>query len=131
MTRYCYSLDGEEFHGDYEARGDALADGEHEAQCSGDFDPGPATVYTGEVKSAMECLRRQRTSFIGEQVVEMLNDWLYDEIVSDDDVIELNVGAQASLGEAILSCLEAHAKFTHFGVKNTQEHAITIPENND
>lgn len=129
MTRYCYSLDGEEFHGDYETRGDALANGEHEARCSGDFDPGPATIYTAEVMSAMECLRRQHTASIGERVVEMLNERLCDEISSDDDIIELDAGAQAGLGTAILSYLEAHAKFTRFGVKNTQQHAITIPEN--
>lgn len=122
---YCWSTDEEEFHGCLATREDALA----EAETDGldDREPGEtATVWTAEHRPAIHFLRG-REYRIGEYVAEMLDEWLIDDISSDDAIIDLPGDKQAELGKLILDFLEEHASFNRYGVGNTQEHKVVVP----
>ena len=126
---YCWSTDEEEFYGDCPSREAALS----EAEADGLNDPEPgetATVWTGEIRPALYFLR-DREYRIGEQVVEQLDEWLIDDIASEDAIIDLAKDKQAELGKLILDYLEEHASFNRYGISKTQAHQITIPLEED
>lgn len=123
---YCWSLDGEEFHGEVDTREAALAEGQANAEndwphCH------TGTVYTGEQRRAMHFLRKREAS-IGESVVEKLDEWLADEIASDDAIVELIKEKHAAFGKHILDWLEVHGSFSRWAVVGVQEHEFTTPE---
>ena len=123
---FCWSLDGEEFHGEFDTREAALAEGQAEAE--GSWPPGhTGTIETGEQRHAMHFLRQWEQS-IGESVVELLDQWLVDNIASDDAIVELIKEKQAAFGKHILDWIEVHGSFNRWAVDAVQKHEFTTPE---
>ena len=123
---YCCSLNGEEFHGGFDTREAALAEGQAEAESDWPYGH-TGTVYTGEQRHALHFLR-QREARIGESVVEQLDEWLLDDIASDDTIVELIKEKHAAFGKHILDWLEVHGSFNRWAVDEVQEHEFTTPE---
>jgi hypothetical protein len=123
---YCWSLNGEEFHGEFDTREAALSEAQAEAE--NDWPYGhTGTVYTGEQRHALHFLRK-REARIGESVVEQLDEWLIDDIASDDIIVELIKEKHAAFGKHILDWLEVHGSFNRWAVDAVQEHEFTTPE---
>ena len=122
-TIYCWSLDGEEFHGKFDSREAALAEGQAEAENYWPYGH-TGTVYTGEQRHVMHFLRKWEAS-IGESVVERLDEWLFDEIASDEAIVDLIKEKHAAFGKHILDWLEQHASFNRWAVAEVQEHEYT------
>lgn len=123
---YCWSSDEERFQGDFATREEALA----EAAAEGLYDREPgetATVWTGEIRHALSFLRK-RERWIGENVIEQLDEWLCDDIASDDRIIDLPQDRQEELGKLILDFLEQHAGFTSWAVEEIQTHEVEVPK---
>ena len=78
---YCYSIDEENYFGDYSSRDDALAEGT--ASLEGTYEPGETRkVWTGVQRHAMHFLRR-RAAHVAQSFAEQMEEWLCDDIVSD------------------------------------------------
>ena len=124
---FCYSRDGENYHGDFCTRDAAIA--EAEAEICGELLPGEsAIIHTGEVRKAMHFLRKWESS-TGAHVVENLENWLADNhIASDDQIIDLPDGKTTELGKVILDFIEAHATFRRWGVEEIQEREFIVPQ---
>lgn len=124
-TEYCWSRNGEDFHGHFPTREDAKAEGE--ADASEELAPGEsATIYTGEIRSAMHFMRKWESS-TGVHVVESLEEWLGDSIASDDQIIEMPDEKAVELGKVILDFIESHATFRRWGVEEIQQHEFIAP----
>ena len=123
---FCWSLDGEGFHGEFDSREAALAEGQAEAENEWPYGH-TGTVYTGEQRHAMHFLRKWEAS-IGESVVERLDEWLFDEIASDEAIVDLIKEKHAAFGKHILDWLEVHGSFSRYAVDAVQEHEFTTPE---
>lgn len=123
---FCYSRDGENYHGDFCTRDAAIA--EAESEISGELQPGEsATIHTGEVRKAMHFLRKWESS-TGVHVVENLENWLSDNhIASDDQIIELTDEKTIELGKVILDFIEKNATFRRWGVEEIQEREFIVP----
>lgn len=113
-TSYAYSLDEAEFFGGFASREEALAAGRasHCGAC-------PCPVWTGVSRHALHFLRRD-AKIIGASIAEQLDEWLLDDIVSDDRVID--IADPESFGLAILDLLQKHAEFNRFGISDVQRH---------
>lgn len=123
-TTYCWSRDGEEFHGYFETREEALDEATADAAC----DHGPDDVvilYTGEQRHAMHYLRKWEAS-IAEHLIEQLDEWLIDHIASDDIIVEVEKEKRAELGKLILDWVEKNASFNRWAVDGVQEHEVTL-----
>jgi len=119
MSKYAYSYDQEEYHGEFDTRGDALA----EAISDGDSD-GPHAVWTGEIVEGQELLRTgSKAYFLAERSIEQADEMLADEIAADDYIIEVTDAQKEELGRVIVEWLCTHAGFCRWGVKNVQEHS--------
>lgn len=123
---YCYSLNGEEYYGEFDTREAALAQAEAEAESQ--WMPGhTCTAYTGEQRHAMTFLRKWEDR-IGESILERLDEWLADDIASDDVIVDLIQEKHAAFGKHILDWLEVHGSFNRWAVDSVQEHEFTVPE---
>jgi hypothetical protein len=71
---------------------------------------------------------RKREAFIGEHLIETLDEWLADDIASDSPILTLEKEQYAELGKVILDFLEAKGSFNRYGVTSVQEHKVTIPK---
>jgi hypothetical protein len=123
--RYCHSLDGENFEGDYESREQALAYGQQDAY--NNHNPGEqVTVYTGVVQSAAEVLRKYAER-MGESAIDCAEDYASLDIAADDIIVDVPNDKHAELGRVIVDWLAANATFNRWGVKDIQEHPYTTP----
>lgn len=123
---YCYSTDEENYFGDYSSREDALTAGT--AALEGTDEPGETrTVWTGVQRHAMHFLRRQ-AAHIADSFAEQIEEWLCDDIVSDDQIVVI-VDAER-FGNALLDLLQQHARFDRWAVDDMQEHEVIVPGDN-
>lgn len=123
-TKYCYSLDEEEFCGDFDSREDALADAI--AEINDEYEPGDtAVVWVGEVRHAMTWLRKWNHS-TGERVIEELDQSLFNVISSEEAILEMSKEDKETLGNIILDFVEKHASFNRWGVSNIEKHEFTV-----
>lgn len=120
---YCYSTDEENYFGDYSSRDDALADGT--AALAGANESGETrTVWTGVQRHAMHFLRR-RAACVAQSFAEQMEEWLCDDIVSDEEIVV--IADATSFGNALLDLLQQHARFDRWAVDCVQEHAVIVP----
>lgn len=120
---YCYSTNEEEYYGAFDTREEALA--EATAELEGCDEPGETRrVWTGVQRSAMHFLRKS-TEHLGRDFAERIDEWLADNIVADDSIVE--VKDYPALGAALLDALEKHATFNRWAVHQVQEHEAIVP----
>ena len=123
---YCYSVDGENYNGDFDTREDAL-DGAAEDLAYAHEPGSEVTVYTGVQVHAMHTLRRCE-KWLGDNLLETLDEWVADDIAADDRIIEMTPEATAALSKLILDYVEQHATFNRWGVDDVQEHKVVVGE---
>ena len=120
---YCYSTDEENYFGDYSSREDALAEGT--TALAGADEPGETrTVWTGVQQHAMHFLRR-RAAHVARAFAEQMEEWLCDDIVSDEEIVV--IADETGFGNALLDLLQQHARFDRWAVDDVQEHAVIVP----
>ena len=120
---YCYSTDEENYFGDYSSRDDALADGT--AALEGADEPGETRlVWTGVQRHAMHFLR-SRAADAAQSFAAQMEEWLCDDIVSDDQIVV--VADAKRFGNALLDLLQQHARFDRWAVDDVQEHEVIVP----
>jgi hypothetical protein len=120
---YCYSTDETNYFGDYSSRDDALAAGT--AALEGADEPGETrTVWTGVQRHAMHFLR-SRAADAAQSFAAQMEEWLCDDIVSDDQIVV--VADAERFGNALLDLLQQHARFDRWAVDNVQEHEVIVP----
>lgn len=127
MTTYCYSTNQEDY---YEAESKDREGAAHEAMDDlvGMAEPGEVrTVWVGEQVEAMEILRKLEARF-AELVIENLDEWLIDEISSDEPIIYMPKEMHQGLGKLILDYVAEHASFNRWGVANITEHQVIVSE---
>ena len=127
MTTYCYSTNQEDYH---EAESKDREGAAHEAMDDlvGMIEPGEVrTVWVGEQVEAVEILRKLEARF-AESVIENLDEWLIDEISSDEPIIDMPKEMHQGLGKLILDYVAEHASFNRWGVANITEHQVIVSE---
>lgn len=129
-TRYCYSLDGERFQESDSSTREGAAD-EARYELLSDCEPGDiVTVYVGEKSSATEILGKDLAT-VGGETCDRLEEWLAYEIGWDDRIVSLKQEEKAELGKLIVDYIESKSGFKAWGVKNSQEHQVTVPDEED
>lgn len=124
-AEFCWSTDEENFHGRFDTREEALAMAKADAW--NQHAPGEtATVWTGEIRKAEHFLRGREHS-IGDRVVEQIDEWLIDEIASDEVIVEIDKEAKTELGRLIIDFLAKRASFNRWGVAAIETHEVTVP----
>lgn len=118
---YCYSLNGEEYTGEFPSREMALQEGLAEALS----DQSTGTVWTGRCVPAAESLAAQSDS-IAHDILEYVNEQLHEEFGGDDAAVELHGESPRQLGELIVKFLLKHASFNRFGVDEIEEHPAGV-----
>jgi len=114
---YAYSFNEEEYHGSFATREEALA--EALAECEDEN----VIVWIGEQSNAYDSITPKH---IGERIVGELNEWNFDEIPSDDDVIVATPEQAVELGNLVLAWFRANVEPRRYGIKHRSvtEHNI-------
>lgn len=112
--KYGYSANEENYYGDFETREEAAL----EAFAA---DEELESVFTAEQVPAEWFLGKHANS-IAESVVETLDEWLSEDIYSEDEIISLPKDRVYGLGGLITEYLKEHADFHYWGVANVQAH---------
>jgi hypothetical protein len=127
MTIFCYSTDQENYH-EAESKDREGAALEAMYELLNDVELGEVrTVWVGEKVEAMEILRKLAARF-AETVIESLDEWLIDEISSDEPIIDMPKEMHQGLGKLFLDYVAEHASFSRWGVDNITEHQVIVSE---
>ena len=127
MTIYCYSTNQEDYH-EAESKDRDGAALEAMYELLNDVELGEVrTVWVGKKVEAMEILRKLEARF-AESVIENLDEWLIDEIASDEPIIDMPKEMHKGLGKLILDYVAEHASFNRWGVANITEHQVIVSE---
>lgn len=112
-ARWCWSVDGEEyFAADTEAQAHGQAIDRLE---SDDLAPGESRTYwLARQRAAESCV--SSLAWLGDSIVECLDEHLADEIAADDAIVELNANDTIALGAIVLAFIRARGGFRRFGI---------------
>lgn len=114
MKKYAYSLDQERYYGEFDSREDALVAGCDNAD--------GGTVWTGEIRLAVDMLNGASEIILAERIVESVDLMLMDDISWEEEIVELSSDKQQELGKLVIDYLREHADWNAWGVIATQEH---------
>lgn len=109
-TQYCWSEDGEYFHGEHASIQGAAE--EAHAQC--DFDALSA-AYIGEVTPGRDLVSPEH---LGEHLDEHVRELLSEETADVAENFSLTPEQQLTLGQIVIDWIDLHAGFQCYGVKN-------------
>ena len=124
MNTYAYSINEEDYFGT-DSEDDAHAEAISAIQCEF-YEVGDEVEYwVAKTKPAMDFID---SDSLGYKVVELLNDWLFDEMGGDDNIIELSKEDQSRLGGMIIFFLKEHASITRFGIGEETKHTHIVEE---
>ena len=127
MTIYCYSTNQEDYH-EAESKDRDGAALEAMYELLNDVELGEVrTVWVGKKVEAMEILRKLEARF-AESVIENLDEWLIDEIASDEPIIDMPKEMHKGLGKLILDYVAEHASFNRWGVTKITEHQVIVSD---
>lgn len=126
--KYCYSLDEEQFHGEYDTVDQALAQANEDLQT--ELEAGEKRiVYVGRCRPAAELVTAKRIStWHIDHLLEGIEDSLHDEIGWDDQIMEVSEVAKDDLAKLIETFLALNAKFNAYGVADVKPHEITVED---
>lgn len=129
MSKYAYSFDGEQYHGDYNSREDAIKEGIEDAKSTGPYGEKPHTLYTGE------CFEPPITwCDMGENYVESMQEnldeygeWaeLFDGQVTNEDIEDLDKRLNVAVAEWIK---DRNIKPGFFNIKPETVEEMSIEE---
>lgn len=111
--KYCYSYDEENYVGDFDSREEAYL----EAEADQDEEQG---IWTGVIKPAVDFLEGYKN--VGDDIVERLDEQLWDDISSEDAIMELSSGHCDELGKMVVEFLKENASFNSWGVTDIVQH---------
>ena len=122
---YCWSLNGEEYYGNFDSRESAR----YSALDDCDGEPGTyATVYTARMVPTSNLIP-DRAEYLVERMIEELDESLGEEISSDGDpIIELEEKDQKALADLVASFIVEHAHFNRYGVEDVEQTQELIVE---
>ena len=110
---WCWSVDGEEyFPADSEAQAHAEAIDRLE---SDGLAPGESHAYWLARQRAAEALVSSLV-WLGDSIVECLDEHLADEIAADDAIVELSMTDTIALAAIVLAFIRARGGFMRFGI---------------
>jgi hypothetical protein len=123
---YSYSLDEENFTGEFDTIEEAIESAKIEAE-ELDYEKGDTvTLYAGKNVYPFEILENYDICY---HILSLLDDVVYDAIPFDscDEFFTLDDDKQTELNSIIMSYLKEHAKYPNFfTVKNIIEHSYTV-----
>lgn len=121
-TKYAYSLNQEEYHGEFASREEAIA--EATAECWHDGH-GQTIVWTGKIVEGADLLRAgYRPHSLGESAIAQADEILENDISADDYIITATDEQKADLGRIIVEWICTHCEFHRWGLRDVQEHEI-------
>lgn len=121
---WCYSLNEENFDGQYETEEEAKVAAQQELDDNieiGDL----ATYWIAQSKPAEEFLNPDT---IGKNIQENLDEWLQDDIGWDDVIVELTSEKSRELGQLVLKFIRDNGGFKVYGVTKPVSHGYVRTE---
>lgn len=124
---YSYSLDEENFTGEFDTIEEAIESAKIEADELDDYEKGDTvTLYAGKNVYPFDVLENYDICY---HILSRLDDVVYDAIPFDscDEFFTLDDDKQTELNSIIMSYIKEHAKYPNFfTVKNIIEHSYTV-----
>jgi hypothetical protein len=124
-AQYAWSRNEERYHGEFDTREEALAEGAQDAYDDG-AEIGSEVVITTGVSIPASMFLRDAEDHLADCVAERAEEFLCDNIGWDDTIMELSKEATADLGKLIVDFLIENATFNAWGVGEVQEHRVVV-----
>jgi hypothetical protein len=123
-TKYAYSLNEEDFHGEFDSREAAVAEAKEECEHDG---YGQSAVWTGRIVKGADLLRAgYRPHSLGESAIARADEILENDISADDYIITATDEQKEELGRIIVEWICTHCEFHRWGVQDVQAHDIDV-----
>jgi hypothetical protein len=129
-VKLCYKYSHEEmFHGSFDSVVDSIEDVMDDAKFNYYGDDGigdEITVEIGEIVDPLTYL--ESADYIAENLIESINECLFDYIPCDDDVMELDKEDVSALHKMIIEFIKEKGTFNAYGVENVIERTFILTE---
>jgi hypothetical protein len=120
-TKWCYSVNEENFNGSYDTEEEAHSEAQEHLDC--DMEVGDTAEYwIGNPKPAEEFLR---PDMVGQSIVEQVDEWLADDIGWDDHIVELTTAEATELGNMVIQYIRKVNGFRAYGIGQSTKHTYT------
>jgi hypothetical protein len=121
---YCYSINEEDYYGNFKSREDAVAEAVFD---DGTHRPGEEfCIWTGKKIPASEFLAKCK--YLGAEAIARADEYLSDYMFSDDSVINSTPEQEKSLNDLILNFITENLSFNSYGVDNIEIHEVVMPK---
>lgn len=122
---WCYSTNEENFTGNYAT--EAEAHEEAKQKLNDDNEPGSQCIYwIGRTVHAIDKIAtEQELTFIGECILERIEEDASEEIAADDQIFKMEADDIKALGSMVMAFVKEKATAKFFGVDGSQEFTHT------
>jgi hypothetical protein len=109
--KWCFYIgEPEELVTLYESEDEARGAAEFEIDCADWCEPGDVVEYTvAPMLSALDVLRTQGAERIGEHIAEMIDEWVADDMASEEPPLDLPKALHAKLGQLVVDFFVSNA----------------------
>lgn len=109
--KWCFYIgDPDEFVTLYESEDEARGAAEFEIDCADWCERGDVVEYTvAPMLSALDVLRTQRAERIGAHIAEMIDEWVADDMASEEPPLDLPKALHAALGQLVVDFFVSNA----------------------
>ena len=126
--KFCYSLDQEQYHGQFDTQ--SAAAGTAISELENEFDPEPGeerSYWIAECCHPLDTIMHdRRLLWAGESFLEHVDEWCGDEIAAEDNILDLSADDKIALGKLVFDFLRERASVNYYGIKNPVEHKHVI-----
>lgn len=110
--KWCFYIGdaSDEFVTLYESEDEAHGEAHCEIDAADWCEPGDVVEYTvAPMLSALDVLRTQGSERIGKHIAEMIDEWVADDMASEEPPLDLPKELRAKLGQMVVELFEANA----------------------
>lgn len=128
INKWCYSLDEEYYEGSF----DSIEDAKGEAQCMLDDETDVSENGTTRyywVGQSCHPLSKLTEAYVGADIIENINNSLYDIVSSDDIILDFSDSDVLDLGKLVLDFMKERAAVQVYALENITKHEYIIGSN--
>lgn len=121
--KWCYSINEENYHGQYDTKDEAHGDA-HQALEDDERDAGPNSYWIAQCCNPLDHVCAY---WLGRQIEDAVEMVMADNCASDDYILTMLPEDNKKLGDLVIDFIREHGSINYYSVNNVSEHTYDVP----